>query len=627
MRIQTPRLISCGLIASTFLSFVASAAAPVHLDRRGEQWAAATLKKMTLEEKIGQMIMPWARIQFMNVNSSDYLLLREEMRKYHVGGFGVTVFTDGPALLKSEPLEAAALTNGLQADSKYPLLFGADFERGLSMRLNGATAFPAAMAFGAAGDAELARQFGSITAQEARAVGIQWNWFPVADVNSNPANPIINTRSFGEDPALVGQMVAAYIRGARSEGLLTTVKHFPGHGDTDTDSHLTLARSNASRERLDKLELVPFRDAIAAGVDSVMVAHITVPAIEPDLNRPASISSNVITKLLKDEMGFHGLVVTDALDMGALTRVFPGTPAEVSAAEAVQAIQAGNDMVIIPADLEGAYNGLLQAVKQGTLTEKRIDASVLKILRLKASVGLDRNRFVDMNAVVKQIADPAHLAVAQSAADRAVTLVSDAHHLVPLPHPGASTPAKSLVAILFTDDARNSEGGHALVRQLRERAPNATIFLVDGANSAYIAPNVLAAVADASTVVAIAEAFPSARRTTPGHPSGSAGMNESSGELLQRIVNVAGDRTVVVAFGSPYAAAALQGSGNETSTSTAIGTYLCTFSNTPGSAVSLARALFGEIPISGRLPVAIPNIGKRGAGLDRPAAGLSTEHP
>src|ERR1700761_2153355 len=253
------------VVLTAACALAAHAAAPVHLDRRGERWATATLRRMTIEEKIGQMIMPWAHIEFMNVHNADYLRLREEMRKYHVGGFGVTVFADGPSLSKSEPYEAAELTNGLQRDSKYPLLFAADFERGLSMRMNGATGFPAAMAFGATGDTQLARDFGRVTAEEARAIGVQWNWFPVADVNSNPANPIINTRSFGEDPAQVGKLVAAYIGGARSEGMLTTVKHFPGHGDTDTDTHLTLARVTASKERLDQLELVPFRDAIAAG--------------------------------------------------------------------------------------------------------------------------------------------------------------------------------------------------------------------------------------------------------------------------------------------------------------------------------------------------------------------------
>ena len=202
------RWAACLTIVS-MTALCAVAAPPVHLDRQGELWASKTLHKMTLEEKIGQMIMVWAKVKFLNVNSPEYLQLRNEMAKYHLGGFGVTDATDGPMLLESEPLEAAALTNGLQKDSKYPLLFAADFERGLSMRLKGATAFPAAMAFGAAGDKNLAREFGRISALESRAIGIQWNWFPVADVNSNPANPIIDTRSFGEDPALVSEMVSA----------------------------------------------------------------------------------------------------------------------------------------------------------------------------------------------------------------------------------------------------------------------------------------------------------------------------------------------------------------------------------------------------------------------------------
>ena len=592
------------------------AGAQVHLDRKGDRWANSTLHKMTLEEKIGQLIMPWARIEFMNVDSSEYRQLREEMRKYHVGGFGVTVFTDGPALLKSEPLEAAALANNLQRDSKYPLLLAADFERGLSMRLNGATTFPAAMAFGAAGDTELARQFGSITAQEARAVGIQWNWFPVADVNSNPANPIINTRSFGEDPARVGEMVAAYIRGARSEGMLTTVKHFPGHGDTDTDTHLTLARSNATMERLNRVELVPFRDAIKAGVDAVMTAHITVPAIESDPDKPASISSKVVTGLLKDQLGFKGLVVTDALDMGALTRVFPGNLAEVSAAEAVAAIQAGNDMVIIPADLGGAYNGLLDAVKRGTISGKRIDASVLKILRMKASVGLDRNRFVDLAAVEKVVARPENVAIAERVADRAITLVSDANGLVPLHVPAsasqdspavASAASPGILAVLFTDNGRTSEGARTFVHQFRQRVPGAEVLTVDETNVGFIAPQVLAAVKNARTVIAVAEGVPSARRTVGGQGKGSVDLDQDAAQLLTDIVRTAAKKTVVAAFGNPYIGTQIPG----------IETYVCTFSDTPTSAVSLVRALFGEIPIHGRLPVTLPGMGQRGTGLDR----------
>jgi beta-N-acetylhexosaminidase len=593
-----------------------SAATPVHLDRQGEKWAASTLRNMTLEEKVGQMIMVWARVQFLNVESPEYLQLREQMRTYHVGGFGVTVATEEGMVVKNQPLEAAHLTNGLQKDSKYPLLFAADFERGLSMRLSGATNFPPAMAFGAAGDTELAREFGRISARESRAIGIQWNWFPVADVNSNPANPIINTRSFGEDPAQVGEMVAAYIGGARSAGLLTTVKHFPGHGDTDTDSHIGLARVTASLDRLNTVELVPFRAAIAAGVDSVMIGHITVPAIEPDPNLPASISPLVITGLLKKQLGFHGLVVTDALDMGALMRVFSGSDAEISAAQAVAAIQAGNDMVIIPADLAGAYNGLLQAVKQGKLTQQRIDESVLKILRMKASVGLNRNRFVDLSAVDREIARPESLAIAQKIADRAVTLATDQNKLVPMQSTLTSAARSDnrsalresgIVAVIFTDAQRSSEGGRAFVHELRNREPNAKVFYVDASNAIFLSNDVLAAVESAPRVIALAESAPTPRRTTAGHANGSAGMEPGPAQLLASIVKTAGEKTVVVAFGNPYIGVGVSG----------IQTYMCTFSNTPVSASSLASALFGEIPIHGRLPVTIPGLAQVGAGLDR----------
>ena len=596
----------------------ANAAAPVHLDRRGEKWAASTLRKMTLEEKIGQMIMVWAHVQFLNVESPEYLRMQEEMRTYHVGGFGVTIAAEGGLLTKSEPLEAAMLTNELQTNSKYPLLFAADFERGLSMRLSGATDFPAAMAFGAAGDKDLAREFGRVSADESRAIGVQWNWFPVADVNSNPANPIINTRSFGADPKQVGEMVAAYIEGARSAGLLTTAKHFPGHGDTDTDSHLGLARTTASVDRLNELELVPFRAAIAAEVDSVMIGHISVPAIEPDPNRPASISSLVVTDLLKKQLGFKGLVVTDALDMGALTRVFSGSDSEIAGAEAVEAILAGNDMVLIPGDLGGAFSGLLESVKQGRITEARIDESVLKILRMKASVGLNRNRFVNLSAVDRKVARPESQAIAQKVADRSTTLVADEKKLLPLnatskpdaqPASRSSVPASGIVAVIFADSARGSEGARTVVAELRRRVPDATVFYVEGANSRLVAKDVLAAVNGASRVITVAESVPSPRRTTQGHSDGSVGMDLGPSQLLASIVETAGDRTVVVAFGNPYIGSGIEG----------IQSYVCTFSNTPVSASSLVAALFGEIPIHGRLPVTIPGMGKIGAGLDRDA--------
>ena len=254
---------------------------PIHLNRDGEKWAEKTLRKMSSEEKVGQLFMIWVRAEFLNVSSPEYLELRDTMQKYHIGSFAMTVRWEPPFLYRNQPYEAAELLNRLQKDSKLPLLFAADFERGITMRLHGGTTFPHAMAFGAAGKTEYAEAFGRITGEEARAVGIHWNFFPDADVNSNPANPIINTRSFGEDPKQVGELVAAYIRGAHQSGMMTTVKHFPGHGDTATDSHLSVAQVTGDRSRLQSVELPPFQSGISAGVDSVMVAHVTVPALDP----------------------------------------------------------------------------------------------------------------------------------------------------------------------------------------------------------------------------------------------------------------------------------------------------------------------------------------------------------
>lgn len=245
-------LIALALIVPTFAKDKHQHSSVIKASR-GDKWAEKTLHKLTLEEKVGQVFMIWCRAGFLNVESPEYLQLRDAMQKYQIGSFAMTVHVDGPFLLRSEPYEAAELLNGMQRDSKLPLLIAADFERGVATRLMGTTNFPHAMAFGADGRVEDAEKFGRITAEEARAVGVHWNFFPDADVNSNPANPIINTRSFGEDPRQVGDLVAAYIKGAHEGGMLTTVKHFPGHGDTATDSHLGMASVNVDRAHLDSI--------------------------------------------------------------------------------------------------------------------------------------------------------------------------------------------------------------------------------------------------------------------------------------------------------------------------------------------------------------------------------------
>src|SRR5271165_4409027 len=527
--------------------------ASVHLDQKGEKWARESLKKMSLEQKIGQMFMIWSQAQFMNADSPEYIRLRDTMRKYHLGGFGLTVHYEDGFLYKNEPLEAAMVTNQLQKDSEFPLLFAADFERGLAFRLKHVTEFPHAMAFGATNNPEFARQAGRITAQEARAIGVHWNWFPVADVNSNPANPIINVRSFGEDPKQVGGMVAAYIEGAHEFGMLTTAKHFPGHGDTETDSHLALPSVNRDKNYFDTVSLPPFRAAIMAGVDAVQVAHIAVPALDPDPHHVASISPAIVTGLLQEQMGFTGLVITDAMDMHGLTKLFPEGVSAASARAAVKAVKAGNDVLLLPSDLDSAYNGLLRAVRSGEIAESRINQSVLKLLRAKASVGLNKATLVDINAINETVAGPESLAVGQSIADNAVTLVRDNRRVLPLKAASQGTnqppsaysppvePGNRTLVLIFSDDSR-SETGRTLDQQVRMRIPDAKVIYFDSRDAARMAQTVMDAVQPAEAIILAIYAAPEAGkavRARTGAVTNQVAPAESSAALLHQVLQSA----------------------------------------------------------------------------------------
>jgi beta-N-acetylhexosaminidase len=605
------------------LSLISSAVAkdkysqprPIHLDRNGEKWAERTLYKLSLEEKVGQLFMIWVRAEFLNFENPEYLQLRNSVRKYHLGSLVMTVRFEPPFLYRNEPYEAAVLLNRLQADSKLPLLIAADFERGVSMRLYGATVFPHAMAFGAAGKTDYVEAFGRISAQEARAIGVHWNFFPVADVNSNPANPIINTRSFGEDPQQVGDFVGAYIRGARADGMLTTAKHFPGHGDTATDSHLGVAQVTGDLARLQSVELLPFHRAIQAGVDSVMVAHVSVPALEPDPNRVATTSPAIITDLLKRQLGFNGLVVTDALDMAALTRLYT---ANIGRA-AVDAFKAGNDLLIIPPDLDAAYQAVLEAARSGEITPAQLDASVLKILKAKASLDLHKARLVNVEALPQLIGKPENLALGQQISDDAVTLVRDNGKLLPLkqsgtvmtglPYQKVEEVRDQVVVVIFSDDVR-TEAGRMLERQIRARVPDANIMYVDPRIAAVMSDEVMKAVDQAQAVIAAVYVVPTAGKATKaeGGLKNSVSLADATGTLLQKILDHAPEKTAVVAMGNPYLAQDFP----------AVRNYICTFSNATVSETSAVKALFGEIAIRGRLPITIPNVAQRGAGIVRP---------
>jgi len=368
------------------------------------------MKTMTLRDEVAQLVfIPFSGAS-PNTRSRAYLKFLRLVQTTKVGGLILINVSNGHLTAKAEPYALASFLNRMQRLAPVPLLVGGDFERGASMRVDATTVFPNAMAFGATGDPELSRYEGLVTAREARALGIHWVYFPVADVNNNPDNPIINIRSYGENPKDVAAHVTAFIEGAHSDAknlVLTTAKHFPGHGDTATDSHMNLATIPADRDRLDRLELVPFRAAIAAGVDSIMTAHIAVPALAPP-NLPATLSPAILTDLLRKQLGFHGLVITDALDMGGVAKGF-------STGEAcVRAIEAGADTLLMPTDPDEAIRAVTAAVLSGHLSRTRIQESVVKILSAKERLGLDRKRLVDTEAIPMPRSVPSKSPIARS---------------------------------------------------------------------------------------------------------------------------------------------------------------------------------------------------------------------
>src|SRR5262252_9040718 len=390
-----------------------------NLSPAASAWVESTLRKMTVDEKIGQLLFTTYHGSFTATDSDAYKQLVHDVQDLHVGGFIVITHGSPVGIVKSQAYPTAVLANQLQSKSKLPLLIGADFERGTAMRYDEGTSFPTAMAVAAAGNPKDAYTMGKITALESRATGVQWIYAPDADINSNPGNPIINTRSFGEDPQRVAEFVTEFVRGVQENGGLATAKHFPGHGDTISDSHIDLPVVNADRERLDRLELVPFRAAIAAGVGSIMTGHLNVPALEPDTNTPATLSSHILTGLLRTDLHFQGLVVTDAMDMGGITvRFAPGE-------EAVRAVLAGADCLLMPPVPDAAFEALQQAVKAGRISRERLDTSVRRILEAEARLGLNKNRLVDVSDINSHFGKAEWQKQAQEISDRGITLLRD----------------------------------------------------------------------------------------------------------------------------------------------------------------------------------------------------------
>ena len=603
-----------------------SMAAPRATGAAADQaWADSVLATLSLRDKAAQMVWPWLLGDYTATDDPAFERIAGLVRDQHLGGLIISV---------GSPTEIAAKLNALQRVSRLPLLVGADLETGAAFRarggyflpngidLGGATAFPYEMGIGATRDSALAYQMGRVTALEGRALGIQMAFAPVVDVNNNPKNPVISIRSFGENSRLVSMLSAAFVRGVEDNGMLATAKHFPGHGDTEQNSHLELARVNASRAELDTVELPPFRAAINAGVSGVMTFHGYIPALDTT-NTAATLNPRIMTGLLRDSLGFKGIVVTDALDMN-------GVLGGMTMAEVTQrAVLAGADVLLMPSDNVGAIDAVVDGVRTGRFPESRIDASVRRLLAAKHRMGLDRDRFVDIQAMRSVVGDSANQAVARLAAERAITLVKDSLGVVPL----GRLPKTARVVSLTIAPKVDLGAGATFNAELTRVFPSLRALTLSpeslygssgaGAGAAVTGGTYMASPQPALFPASIENALRAAQGAEVVIVSSYFGASSSTASLaaptgmadLITGLQKAGARVILATFSNPYIATELPPTE----------AYLISWGSLPVSQRAAARAVLGLAPISGQLPISIPSVAPYGAGLRRDA--LSTPTP
>lgn len=536
------------------------------------------LARMTVRQKVAQLVVPFLPGSYAAADDSAFLAAARWVDSLEVGGVIVSV---------GSPYDIAAKLNSLQLRSKLPLLVSADLEWGAGMRVTGATTFPPIMAVGATADPLDAYTMGRAAALEGRAVGIHVNFAPDADVNNNPLNPIINTRSFGEDPVLVGKLVAAFVRGLREHGMLATLKHFPGHGDTETDSHIGLPTIRASYARLDSIELVPFRAGIAAGADIVMSAHIAFPAVTGD-SESGTMSAAVMGGLLRDSLAFRGLVVTDALTMGAIV-------AKYGAGEAtVRAFLAGSDLLLMPVDPDSAVLAMTVAVETGRISPARLDASARRMIEIKQRLGLFARRTVNLDSIPAAVGRRAMLDAAEDLASRAVTLVRDtAGTLTKL------RASRQRVTLIAYADELSSFAGQRIAEVLRSAGDTVTFFRLWPSSGPLSYDSARTAIARAPAVIFAAVVRPLTAR-------GNIALPDSLARLI--MATDSAKPTVLVSLGSPYLL-------NQTPTAKS---YLLAWSGARAAERAAGRALAGLSPIRGHLPIRIPPAYPVGHGIVLP---------
>src|SRR5947207_284992 len=570
------------LIVGLTLSCASAGAPTAHPGAapRGQPSVDSLLATLSTRQRIGQLVVPWLAGSYTAFDDSLFQVAARWVDSLEVGGLIISV---------GSPFDIAAKLNALQRRSRLPLLVSADLEWGAGMRVIGGTAFPQIMAVGATGNPRDAYTIGEAAATEGRAVGIHVNFAPDADVNNNPLNPIINVRSFGEDPRAVSGLVVEYVRGLQEHGMLATLKHFPGHGDTQTDSHIGLPLITAGYSRLDSVELAPFRAGIAAGADVVMSAHIALPAFTGS-DDPATLSAAVLTGLLRDSLHFQGLAVTDALMMGAIV-------AKYGAGEAtVRAFLAGSDLLLMPADPDSALHAMVAAVAAGRGSPARLDASVRRVLEIKRRLGLFAQRTVPLDSLPSTVGVRRFRDESRDIAVRALTLVRDSSGAL-----RALRRERCHLALIAYADEMNGSVGTRVAETLRQGGDTVDYFRLWPMSGTLSYDSARATIARAPVSVFVANVRPISWK-------GNIALPDSLAQLIT--VTDAVRPTVLVSLGSPYLL-------NQTPT---VRSYFIAWSGVRASERAVALALLGRVPIGGHLPTRIPPDYPVGWGVTVPTA-------
>ena len=565
------------------------------LTARQQRWVDSTLASLSLRERVGQMVQIWTLGDYTSTTDPSYVEVRQWVERDGVGGVTMSLGT---------PIEVAAKINALQRVAKVPLHFASDLEPSLSrlegavfshylLETGGATVFPTAMAIAATGRDEDVYEVAKAIGREARATGIHINFAPTVDVNNNPANPVINTRSFGEDPARVARLSALFVRGSQEVGVLATAKHFPGHGDTDVDSHVGLPVVTADWRRMQQIELVPFRAAIEAGAGLVMSAHIALPALEGDSTTPATLAPRIMTGLLRDTLRFRGLTITDAMTMDGVGKGYGVEEASVLA------VKAGADILLRPTDIPKAIAAVVSAVERGTITRARIDSSARRVLELKARTGIAFQPRVDLDALREVVGNAGHRALAEDIAQRAVTLLRE--------RPGVLPVASRRTLLVQYMPETELKAGRVLQAELRRGTGELRAIRISPTSVIPAADSLRALMSGVERVIVamhVRRIEGEGRSAVPARVAqflaGLASADSSRGDA----------NTAFVAFGNPYLLRQVPGAG----------TYLTTFSVGDASERAAARALLGRAAIGGTTPVSLPGFFRRGEGIRKPAA-------